>query len=158
MNIFSMNHLIEEYTGEEITAKNFANDTELPEYIERNKKQRDVFASRFQIDFECAEYREQQYLWDKDKGFPELPFNNVLSGARINLQYGEGILDFIYADFKSAIQEQLKLVEIENLLYKFAQQEGVKKRKIYRFIKTNRRKFTVNCRSEWKNTTNIPKP
>ena len=36
---FSMNHLIEEYTGEEITAKNFANDTELPEYIECNKKQ-----------------------------------------------------------------------------------------------------------------------
>ena len=72
-----MNHLIEEYTGEEITAKNFANDTELPEYIECNKKQRDVFASRFQIDFEGAEYREQQYLWDKDKGFPELPFNNV---------------------------------------------------------------------------------
>ena len=126
---FSMNHLIEEYTGEEITAKNFANDKELPEYIERNKKQRDVFASRFQIDFEGAEYRETQYLWDKDKGFPKLPFNNVLSGARINLQYGEGILDFIYADFKSAIQEQLKSIEIENLLYKFAQQEGVKKEK-----------------------------
>lgn len=126
---FSMNHLIEEYTGEEITAKNFANDTELPEYIERNKKQRDVFASRFQIDFEGAEYRENQYLWDKDKDFPRLPFNNVLSGARIDLQYGEGILDFIYADFKSAIQEQLKLIEIENLLYKFAQQEGVKKEK-----------------------------
>lgn len=86
-----------------------------------------------------------------------MPFNNVLSGARINLQYGEGILDFIYADFKSAIQEQLKLVEIENLLYKFAQQEGVKKKNL-RFIKTNRRKFTVNCKSEWKNTTNIPKP
>ena len=99
---FSMNYLIEEYTGEEITVKNFADDTELPEYIERNKKQRDVFASRFQIDFEGAEYRENQYLWDKDKDFPRLPFNNVLSGARINLQYGEGILDFIYADFKSS--------------------------------------------------------
>ena len=41
----------------------------------------------------------------------------------------KGILDFIYADFKSPIQEQLKLIEIENLLYKFAQQEGMKKEK-----------------------------
>lgn len=126
---FSMNNLIEEYTGKEITAESFDKDSELLEFIEENKKQQEVFASKFQIDFEGTEYRENQYLWDKDIGFPKLPLENVMSGARINLQYGEGILDFIYADFKSQIQKQLKSIEIENLLYKFAQQEGVKKEK-----------------------------
>lgn len=76
--------------------------SELPEYIECNKKQQDVFASRFQIDFEGAEYRENQYLWDKDNGFPKLPFNNVMSGARINLQYGEGNIRFHICRFQIA--------------------------------------------------------
>ena len=127
---FSMNPLIEEYTGKKPDDESYTVDADLPEYIEENKKQKKAFASKFQIDFEEAEYREDQYLWDKK--LPKLPFNNVLSGAKIDLKYGEGILDFIYADFKSAIKEQLKTIELENLLREFAEQEGIKKAPIHK--------------------------
>lgn len=63
-------------------------------------------------------------------------------------------MDFIYADFKSAIKEQLKTIELENLLREFAEQEGIKKP---RFIKMNRRKFTADYKRESKNITNMPK-
>ena len=127
---FSMNPLIEEYTGEKLDEESYVVDKNLPEYIEENKKQKEAFASKFQIDFEEAEYREDQYLWGKK--LPKLPFNNILSGAKIDLKYGEGILDFIYADFKSAIKEQLKTIELENLLREFAEQEGIKKAPIHK--------------------------
>ena len=41
-------------------------------------------------------------------------------------------MDFIYADFKSAIKEQLKTIELENLLREFAEQEGIKKAPIHK--------------------------
>ena len=44
------------------------------------------------------------------------PLINVFSGAEIRLNYGEGILDFIYADFKTPLQDQLDNYEIEKLL------------------------------------------
>ncbi|MFY4504458.1 hypothetical protein [Ligilactobacillus ruminis] len=124
---FSMNPLIEGYTGKKPDDESYTVDADLPEYIEENKKQKEAFASKFQIDFEEAEYGENQYLWGK-----KLPFNNVLSGAKIDLKYGEGILDFIYADFKSAIKEQLKTIELENLLRESAEQEGIKKAPIHK--------------------------
>ena len=127
---FSMNPLVEEYRGEKLNDESYAVDEDLPEYIEANKKQKEAFASKFQIDFEEAEYREDQYLWGKK--LPKLPFNNVLSGAKIDLKYGEGILDFIYADFKSVIKKQLKTIELENLLREFAEQEGIKKAPIHK--------------------------
>ena len=37
-----------------------------------------------------------------------LPVNNVLSGANIVMRYGEGILDFVYADFKTPAQEAIR--------------------------------------------------
>ena len=35
------------------------------------------------------------------------PLNNILSGADIHLQYGEGLLDFIYADFEPELQRMI---------------------------------------------------
>lgn len=40
----------------------------------------------------------------------EEPLHNVLSGAVIDLQIGEGILDFIYADFKTPFEESYGFV------------------------------------------------
>ena len=34
----------------------------------------------------------------------DVPMNNVLSGRDVHLKYGEGLLDFIYADFDSPAQ------------------------------------------------------
>lgn len=50
---------------------------------------------------------------------PELltePLVNVFSGAEIQMHYGEGILDFIYADFETPLHEELKKIKIEELL------------------------------------------
>lgn len=35
----------------------------------------------------------------------EQPLNNVLSGSDITLRYGEGLLDFVYADFEDAFKD-----------------------------------------------------
>lgn len=43
---------------------------------------------------------------DKEKE----PLNNVLSGAHISLRYGEGLLDFIYADFTTPFKKELKFL------------------------------------------------
>ena len=37
-----------------------------------------------------------------------MPVNNVLSGANIVMRYGEGILDFVYADFTTPAQEAIR--------------------------------------------------
>ena len=37
-----------------------------------------------------------------------IPVNNVLSGASIVMRYGEGVLDFVYADFKTPAQEAIR--------------------------------------------------
>lgn len=49
-------------------------------------------------------------LWTNMKLKKEEPLHNVLSGAVINLQIGEGILDFIYADFKTPFKESYGFV------------------------------------------------
>ena len=58
----------------------------------------DRLSSRYQIDRE--QYEEQLGYWyDYHREEELIPQNNVLSGTVIRLQYGEGLLDFIYADF-----------------------------------------------------------
>ena len=37
-----------------------------------------------------------------------MPVNNVLSGANIVMRYGEGILDFVYADFRTPTVEAMR--------------------------------------------------
>lgn len=37
-----------------------------------------------------------------------MPVNNVLSGANIVMRYGEGILDFVYADFRTPALEAMQ--------------------------------------------------
>jgi len=46
----------------------------------------------------------------------EMPLHNVLSGEEIVLRYGEGILNFIYADFEPAFREARKLARLPELL------------------------------------------
>ena len=47
-----------------------------------------------------------------------VPMINVFSGARIFLNYGEGILDFIYADFLTPLKEQIENIKLEEFLTK----------------------------------------
>lgn len=47
------------------------------------------------------------------------PLINVFSGSDINLNYGEGILDFVYADFVTPIRSRMRLLKIEEQLIEF---------------------------------------
>ena len=77
----------------------------------------DRLSSRYQIDRE--QYEEQLGYWYDYHHEEELiPQNNVLSGTVIRLQYGEGLLDFIYADF---LPEYKKAMENILLLKSFAE-------------------------------------
>lgn len=48
----------------------------------------------------------------------EAPMINVLSGSRIKLNFGEGILDFIYADFVTPLKDTLKMTSSFQYLQK----------------------------------------
>ena len=67
----------------------------------------------------CSRYRINRSRFDEHLAYAyavrypnltEQPLNNVLSGTQITLQYGEGILDFVYADFLPAIQKGIALL------------------------------------------------
>ena len=84
----------------------FRQESEDPDYEEyrrdavaENKRDYEELCQRYQINREVFE-RELGFWYDFHHEEKQIPQNNVLSGTRIELQYGEGILDFIYADFQ----------------------------------------------------------
>ena len=74
------------------------------EKIEENKKQMELLKAKYDIDTDRAEYDWELFYKDNPE-IKEQPLNNVLSGTRIKVKLGEGILDFIYTDFDPAIQK-----------------------------------------------------
>ncbi len=57
-------------------------------------------------------------LFADEYGEIEDSFINVFSGSTIKVNYGEGILDFIYADFVTPLKEQLEFASIGEMLRK----------------------------------------
>ncbi len=111
----SMKYAIDEYEELErslrevhpdiLSDENIAEDEKnRVEGLEKNKALREHFSTKYSIDWdESDEYF--QYLMDEYEIKKEEPLHNVLSGAIIKLQIGEGILDFIYADFQTPFRE-----------------------------------------------------
>ncbi len=74
---------------------------------QQNQEDWEQLSSRYQIS--RSDFNETaERLYDDYPDKEEAPLNNVLSGTLIELQYGEGILDFIYADFDTAYQEAIE--------------------------------------------------
>lgn len=77
------------------------------EALRENQEDYDRLCARYEID--RGHFENDLRNW---YGFhPEekmIPLNNVLSGSVVRLQYGEGLLDFIYADFLPAYRESLE--------------------------------------------------
>ena len=63
-----------------------------------------------------------------ETGKLDMPMNNVFSGARIFMNYGEGILDFIYADFVKPVNDLLAYYQIEFALAEYAVKHDLVKR------------------------------
>ena len=47
----------------------------------------------------------------RGRGGEEEPLNNVLSGCDVFLPYGEGLLDFVYADFKTTFENSVSALQ-----------------------------------------------
>lgn len=74
------------------------------EGLEQNEKDLAFFANRFLIDRTGLD-AEREHFHQTHPKEKEQPLNNVLSGAKITLPIGEGILDFVYADFEPTFQK-----------------------------------------------------
>ena len=58
---------------------------------------------RYRMDWERAEHN-RDLSW-QEEGWTKEPLINVFSGSFIDLNYGEGLLDFIYADFVTPLNK-----------------------------------------------------
>ena len=78
------------------------------EGLAENKKDFAMLCSRYNIDRSGFDM-DAEYFYGNHPEEKEEPLNNVLSGSYIRIPFGEGILDFIYADFKPAFQQAVKV-------------------------------------------------
>lgn len=119
---FTMHHLIEQENAEwEARLGHPAkkeSPEELAEYeetrIEDRAKNQVILAqmqSKYDIDTEFVQSKYDSF-YARHADILSEPFVNVFSGASVDVGYGEGILDFIYADFMTPLQEQLALYQL----------------------------------------------
>lgn len=67
----------------------------------KNHKLMEKMKEKYRVDFEEGLSDRARYYGDHPSISME-PFINIFSSAKIDLHYGEGLLDFIYADFQTA--------------------------------------------------------
>lgn len=85
------------------------------EQKEENERYREYFRKKHGIDFDKSEYFCNNTT--------DEPFNNIFCGSKFSLNVGEGILDFIYADFYAPYKaEQEFAYAMEFLLPKLAEE------------------------------------
>lgn len=100
--------------------------------LEKNRALREHFSAKYNIDWDDSD-KYFQDLMDEYEIKKKEPLHNVLSGAVIDLQIGEGILDFIYADFKTPFKESYGFVSAFDNLIKNSE---------------DKRRFEINEKSE----------
>lgn len=116
----SMKDAIDEFEELERSLRNvhpdILSDEDIADYeqsrvegLEKNRALRKHFSAKYNIDWADSD-KYFQDLIDEYEIKKEEPLHNVLSGAVIDLQIGEGILDFIYADFKTPFKESYGFV------------------------------------------------
>lgn len=77
------------------------------EELEYNEKMLKLLESKYCLSREIVDSEIDNFYVDHPD-IPRIPLNNVLSGARVKIKYGEGILDFIYADFHTPAKKALE--------------------------------------------------
>ena len=96
----------------------YRNEEERLQYIrqveEQNLDNKLTFA-RFLTRFQINRHQFDQDVRDIYEENPDVqkePLNNVLSGAEITLPVGEGLLDFLYADFEKPYRDQIEFIAL----------------------------------------------
>ena len=85
-------------TYSKIKEKNKIDSLDADKRKEKIKSIREKFASNFVLDFSSREHLLENYLKNDNEEILDAT-TNALGGCRISVKCGEGILDFIYADF-----------------------------------------------------------
>ena len=81
---------------------------------------------RYRMDRERAEHNRD--LSCQEEGWTKEPFINVFSGSFIALNYGEGLLDFIYADFVTPLNKVYRRAYLwEEMLRITREKKGIEK-------------------------------
>lgn len=107
-----MDSVIEEDT--EATAQRLGKKLQTPEDDDEEMRQEEWAQNQTDAALFARRYHVSDALMDdplrnQDGRRKEpMPVNNVLSGASIVMRYGEGILDFVYADFRTPALEAIQ--------------------------------------------------
>ena len=114
---------IDDYEKEvaERTSKEYKKYEPSPEerksMLEESQEDYDRMKSRYQFQLGS----DAGILCD-ETGVVENPLINIFSGAYITLKYGEGILDFIYADFMTPFKKAYESAMFENILREYGKE------------------------------------
>lgn len=155
----SMKDAIDEFEELERSLRNvhpdILSDEDIADYeqsrvegLEKNRALREHFSAKYNIDWADSD-KYFQDLIDEYEIKKEEPLHNVLSGAVIDLQIGEGILDFIYADFKTPLKKATDLFLLLTNSLKTAKRKGTLN------LMKNLKKYTTVIRKMLKCISNI---
>ena len=87
---------------------------------EENLQYRSTMQQKYDVDFDSYLYDREQY----HPQYSEHPLINIFSGSQIKLNYGEGILDFVYADFITPLKSALEMHRMFAALREIHQQKN----------------------------------
>lgn len=100
-------------TGDILTSEDLVDAEEMRVYdLSKELEVLDKMAELYNFNFEMYHYKRNLYYQNIDDKLQ--PKNNVLSGAIIKLQLGQGILEFIYADFLAVSKNARVLYSVFN--------------------------------------------
>lgn len=94
-------------------------DTQLTEEIDALQLRYDYFKKKFEITLGQA-----AGLGAIETGVIEDPMVNLFSDSYVTLNYGEGILDFIYADFRTPLRKPLANIMLADFLREISEDDN----------------------------------
>ena len=119
----AMDFVIEEYEQEvaERTGKKYKKYEPSPEEQKSELKETQLDYDRIKNRYDFQLGSDAGILCD-ETGVIENPLINIFSGAYVTLKYGEGILDFIYADFMTPFKKAYESAQLEKMLIEYAKE------------------------------------
>ena len=119
----AMDFVIEEYEQQvaERTGKEYKKYEPSPEEQKSELKETQADYDRIKNRYNFQLGSDAGILCD-ETGVIENPLINIFSGAYVTLKYGEGILDFIYADFMTPFKKAYESAQLEKMLIEYAKE------------------------------------
>lgn len=81
-----------------------------------------TMSAKYQINREQAD-NNRRFFYSEHPELPVEPLINIFSESNISMNYGEGILDFVYADFSTPLKKEMTFLRKIKHLWKTPSQE-----------------------------------